>query len=1005
MSSYCLSGCDDEGRLGRRRTLVAQFCVFSAAVGSYDIVLAERANRGKESLLYGTPPSNVGIFQTAITSVFKITDEYRTSKPDTRYQIRMSAVQYSQRENHLTDLLSPFNSDPRRRAVRVVDDPRAGALLENESEIRVDSPDLALFYLNTVADHRLIEDEETYRTSHVFVFLSVYAYRTGTNELEGIPDRFTYAERWLIGGRRRLAIVDLGLGERNSHRGELTMPAIGSILLALVQGQKYLPARENCLSQLLKCAMCPSRLTSFICSFAEKTDDNENVVQLASKLSRAKRNTRKNKLFSDSSSSHSSGVPRSEIESGSEVSGAETVIFLGPSPRGIHRSTSIYPPSSPSISSKLTQTSGSSARTCTGSIPPMLKGHTPFLSPQLRLYDDLCSPPGTSGDGSTMAHDLNVFGGYCSQNRNDFGVTIASPKRSKSCNLDDEKRQAIMQWVDTCEPLLAPEDEDVNGDRPREILSYPLEDIIEQDEESMKDSIRSKHETDSHPLSILSREDIEKIMSTEGTPQKDVSLTVTVTSTATATPSEMDLYRRASHLEHYASQKLKEIDDEKMKKKRSKLILNCCQNSMLSSGSTVVDWNAIESRRVAEKEKEELERRKNDLRKRREELKIEADEIRREKEQIDKELNGRSLPSVIARQITQQLQGLTLGSKPSLKNRAPSDSLPTTPTIHKKQLAPPVRTPSLTNCAAPTLPSPSHQAKNGVIKAQWVDGMHVRRSSKSRTDRRERKVSEEGRKEKTSIPSPYSKVTDPRLVDGPPSSGRGSDDAASQYREKKQDARRFCTVWMKYLSFQICGKIRGLTNGKLSTRALLCCHELLSFLLKEIDHYCDPFNPKSLNYEHIHLARKNIDGAVVRTPCWHSQFLSRAAGCDVYLKMENLQHTGSFKDRGARNMLMCLTADEQGIDGLVAVKEPYIGAAVTAMLAEERIVLEGAGALGPAAILARSFQGLRGKRVVCILTGGNIDSTVIGRTAEKEPYDENLNQDYAFQLNCHYFTA
>ncbi|VDP06637.1 unnamed protein product [Heligmosomoides polygyrus] len=116
-------------------------------------------------------------------------------------------------------------------------------------------------------------------------------------------------------------------------------------------------------------------------------------------------------MFSDTSSSHSSGVPRSEIESGSEVSGAETVIFMGPSPRGIHRSTSIYPPSSPSISSK---------------------GHTPFLSPSLRLYDDLCSPPGTSGDGSTtVAHDLTVLGGYCSQNRNDFGVTIASPKRSK----------------------------------------------------------------------------------------------------------------------------------------------------------------------------------------------------------------------------------------------------------------------------------------------------------------------------------------------------------------------------------------------------------------------------------------------------------------------------------------------------------------------------------------------------------------------------------------------
>ncbi|KIH69628.1 hypothetical protein ANCDUO_00004 [Ancylostoma duodenale] len=352
------------------------------------------------------------------------------------------------------------------------------------------------------------------------------------------------------------------------------------------------------------------------------------------------------------------------------------------------------------------------------------------------------------------------------------------------CNLDDDKRQAIMQWVDTCEPLMSPDDEENIGDRPREILSYPLEDIIEQDEESLRDSIRSRCGTDSHPLSILSREDIEKIISTDETAHKDVSLTAT---TAT-TPSEMDLYRRASQLENYASEKLKELDEERMKKKRGKLLLNCCQNSMMSSGSTVVDWSAIEKRRQAEKEKEELEKRKNELRKRREELKLEADEIRREKEQIDKELNGRSLPSVIARQITQQLQGLSIGSKPSQRSRAPSDSLPTTPTIHKKLISPPVRTPSLTNCAAPTLPSPSHQLKNGHPKAQWIDGMHIRKSSKSRSDRRERKLSEEGRREKTAIPSPYAKVTDPRLVDGPPSSGRGSDDAASQCREKKRQS-------------------------------------------------------------------------------------------------------------------------------------------------------------------------------------------------------------------------
>ncbi|KAK6050031.1 hypothetical protein COOONC_12464 [Cooperia oncophora] len=241
-----------------------------------------------------------------------------------------------------------------------------------------------------------------------------------------------------------------------------------------------------------------------------------------------------------------------------------------------------------------------------------------------------------------------------------------------------------------------------------------------------------------------------------------------------------------------------------MKKKRSKLILNCCQNSMMSSGSTVVDWNAIESRRIAEKEKEGIREKNTNMN-------LHA----KGRKNLKHELNGRSLPLAIARQITQQLHGLALGSKPSQKQAVRRRiHFPTTlHNITKNSLFAPLqgvtdcwkaanglftglpsekklkfRTPSLTNCAAPTLPSPSHHAKNGIIKAHWVDGTHVRRCSKPRTDRRERKVSEEGRREKTAIPSPYSKVTDPRLVDGPPSSGRGSDDAASQCREKKRQS-------------------------------------------------------------------------------------------------------------------------------------------------------------------------------------------------------------------------
>ncbi|PIO73203.1 hypothetical protein TELCIR_04829 [Teladorsagia circumcincta] len=47
------------------------------------------------------------------------------------------------------------------------------------------------------------------------------------------------------------------------------------------------------------------------------------------------------------------------------------------------------------------------------------------------------------------------------------------------------------------------------------------------------------------------------------------------------------------------------------------------------------------------------------------------------------------------------------------------------------------------------------------------------------------------------------------------------------------------------------------------------------------------------------------------------------------------------------------------------------------------IVLEGAGAIGPAALLAGNIEGLAGKRVACILSGGNIESSMIGQTIEK----------------------
>ncbi len=59
----------------------------------------------------------------------------------------------------------------------------------------------------------------------------------------------------------------------------------------------------------------------------------------------------------------------------------------------------------------------------------------------------------------------------------------------------------------------------------------------------------------------------------------------------------------------------------------------------------------------------------------------------------------------------------------------------------------------------------------------------------------------------------------------------------------------------------------------------------------------------------VEAAADRLAGGVERTPCHHSTALSDLCGCDVYAKLEYLQPTGSFKERGARNALLQLTRD------------------------------------------------------------------------------------------------
>ena len=61
----------------------------------------------------------------------------------------------------------------------------------------------------------------------------------------------------------------------------------------------------------------------------------------------------------------------------------------------------------------------------------------------------------------------------------------------------------------------------------------------------------------------------------------------------------------------------------------------------------------------------------------------------------------------------------------------------------------------------------------------------------------------------------------------------------------------------------------------------------------------------------IEHAAERLRGQVLRTPCVESRTLSQLTGAQVFLKMENLQFTASFKERGACNKLVQLSADQR----------------------------------------------------------------------------------------------
>ena len=65
-----------------------------------------------------------------------------------------------------------------------------------------------------------------------------------------------------------------------------------------------------------------------------------------------------------------------------------------------------------------------------------------------------------------------------------------------------------------------------------------------------------------------------------------------------------------------------------------------------------------------------------------------------------------------------------------------------------------------------------------------------------------------------------------------------------------------------------------------------------------------------LSFVDVEAARERIRDQIYLSPLSYSETISRMTGNRVFFKLDNLQITGSFKERGALNRLLTLTKEE-----------------------------------------------------------------------------------------------
>ncbi len=86
----------------------------------------------------------------------------------------------------------------------------------------------------------------------------------------------------------------------------------------------------------------------------------------------------------------------------------------------------------------------------------------------------------------------------------------------------------------------------------------------------------------------------------------------------------------------------------------------------------------------------------------------------------------------------------------------------------------------------------------------------------------------------------------------------------------------------------------------------------------------------------------------------------------------------AVKEPGQLTFEMC----QKYVDDIVTVTDDEISTAILTLIEQQKLITEGAGAVSVAAVLFNKVP-VKGKKVVCLLSGGNIDVTILSRVIKR----------------------